>query len=228
MEVKQKIVLGVTALAFAGVGTFMYISRPLPAPTEMAGGVVDTGDLNSNPQTVQGEKIFTAIVGTNATYEIDETLNGQPKHVVGTTTNVLGQVTFNAADPSLSKVGIFKINARTLKTDSDRRDNTVGRIILKSAEDAHEYIIFEPSAVQDMTKVGDELIFTVPGKLTVAGVTKDVTFEGKATVEGNTMNATATATVKYQDFGMEIPKLKFLAWVDDKVKLSINFVGQAL
>lgn len=228
MGTKQKVAIGVAVAALAGISAFLFLSRPLSAPTEMAGGVVDTGDLNNTPQTGQGEKIFSAATGTNATFEIDETLNGQPKHVVGTTNNVLGQVTFNAVDPSLSKVGIFKINARTLKTDNDRRDNTVGRLILKSAEDAHEYIIFEPSAVQDMKKIGDELTFKVPGKLTVAGVTKDVTFEGKANVEGNTMNATATATVKYQDFGMEIPKLKFLAWVDDKVKLSINFVGQAL
>ncbi|MBP7992581.1 MAG: YceI family protein [Candidatus Magasanikbacteria bacterium] len=226
MGTKQKISIGIVVVALIGISSFLFLSRPLPAPTEMTADSLDTGDANSILQ--EGEVVYVASSGTTATFEIDETLNGKPKHVVGTTSDVQGQVTFNTIDPSLSKLGIFKVNARTLKTDEARRDNTVGRIVLKSADNANEFIIFEANGVKEMSKVGDELTFKIPGKLTVAGVTKDVTFSGTATVKEQTMNGTVSATILYKDFGIEIPNLPIIAWVDESVKITINFIGKTI
>lgn len=226
MGTKQKISIGIAVVALIGISSFLFLSRPLPAPTEMTADSLDTGDANSILQ--EGEVVYVASSGTTATFEIDETLNGKPKHVVGTTSDVQGQVTFNTIDPSLSKLGIFKVNARTLKTDEARRDNTVGRIVLKSADNANEFIIFEANGVKEMNKVGDELTFKIPGKLTVAGVTKDVTFSGTATVKEQTMNGTVSATILYKDFGIEIPNLPIIAWVDESVKITINFIGKTI
>lgn len=226
MGTKQKISIGIAVVALIGISSFLFLSRPLPAPTEMTADSLDTGDANSILQ--EGEVVYVASSGTTATFEIDETLNGKPKHVVGTTSDVQGQVTFNTIDPSLSKLGIFKVNARTLKTDEARRDNTVGRIVLKSADNANEFIIFEANGVKEMNKVGDELTFKIPGKLTIAGVTKDVTFSGTATVKEQTMNGTVSTTILYKDFGIEIPNLPIIAWVDESVKITINFIGKTI
>lgn len=234
METKQKAVLGVVGLALIGAGAFAYftyVSRPLPPPSKLdtQNNSIDTGDQNSN---LVGNEV-TYVVDPSKTwakFEIDETLYGKPKHVEGITSDVTGQITLNTTNPSLSKVGTFRINARTLKTDEPKRDNTVGRMILKSADPVNEFIIFEATETQDMpVKIteAEQFTFKIPGKLTVAGVTRDVTFQGKATLQGGILTGNAESIIKYQDFGMEIPKLKFLAWVDDKVKLSINFVGVA-
>ena len=228
MVTKQKMVLGVVILVAASAGAFMYVSRPLPPPsqTEVSDSApVDTGDVTVNKNEVT---YVSDPSKTWAKFEIDETLNGKPKHVEGLTSDVSGQITLNTTNPSLSKVGTFKINARTLKTDEPRRDNTVGRLILKSAEPANEFIIFEAIGLEGMpAKIAEaaEFTFKIPGKLTVAGVTKDVVFESRAVLMNGKLMGSAETTIKYSDFGMEIPQLPFLAWVDDKVKLSINFAG---
>lgn len=223
MNQTQKILTGLLLIGVIGFGVFSYLSRPLPEASVVTESTTDQTD--SKP----GEIIFVASSGSSATYEIDETLNGKPKHVVGTTNDVHGQVFFNTQDPKMSRVDTFKINARTLKTDSERQDNTVGRIVLKSAEAANEYIVFEPAPFEriEISEGDDVFSFTLPGKLTVAGVTQPVVFEGTAKFVDSKLQATARATVTYADFGIEIPSLPFLAWVDNKTTITLNFVGLA-
>lgn len=225
MNTTQKSLVGLVVAGVIGLGFFMYISRPLPPATTVPVSTSETVTTETTPTS--NTKIFVANSSSTASYEIDETLNGKPKHVVGTTNDVQGQVTFNLDNPKESILSTFKINARTLKTDSERRDNTVGRIVLKSAEPANEYITFEPGAWEkfEVTEQTGEMTFTVPGTLTVAGISKPVVFSGTATMTDSHLLVSARSVVKYADFGIEIPSLSFLAWVDDKVTLSINFVG---
>ncbi len=228
MGLKQKIGLILTILILAGIGAFLYISRPLPSASSPA----DILRATIKASLVEGEVAYLADNGKSwAKYEIDETLNGSPKHVEGLTNDIQGQIILNKTNPSLSKIGVFKINARTIKTDSAKRDNTVGRIILKSADVANEFIIFETSKIEGLPtdfKEASEFNFKIIGQLSVAGVTKEVTFNCKAVILNGKLLVNAETILPYSDFGMEIPKLPFLAWVDDKVKLSLNFVGQTL
>lgn len=61
----------------------------------------------------------------------------------------------------------------------------------------------------------------VQGKLTIHGVTKDVTTDGKLVIQGGKINTTATFNVLLADYGVSIPGL-----VADKVaktaKISVN------
>lgn len=61
----------------------------------------------------------------------------------------------------------------------------------------------------------------VQGKLTIHGVTKDVTTDGKLVIQGGKINATAAFNVLLADYGVSIPGL-----VADKVaktaKISVN------
>ena len=52
----------------------------------------------------------------------------------------------------------------------------------------------------------------VAGKLTMHGVTKDITVPGTITVTGNTLKASANFTIKLQDYGITVPGM-----VADKV-----------
>lgn len=218
---------GVVVIIVLAIGAFWYVSRPLPAPSTNTTATATT----TGPMAELGETAYALVAEkSEAKYEIDETLNGSPKHVVGTTTNVSGDLFVNMSEPAKSRLGTITINARTLKTDSDKRDNTVGRVILKSADEANEFITFEPAKLLGMPsklEEGKEFMFKVTGNLTAAGVTKEVTFDGKATPSGKTIVGTVSTVVKYSDFDMSIPKLPFLAWVDDKVTLTLNFVANA-
>ena len=234
METKRLALGGGFVVVAAGIGGFLYVSRPLPEPTKP----VDTVTVATEPILIEGRPDLapSGVVYTidptqsSAKYEIDELLNGKPKHVVGETGMVEGIVTINNEDPSLSKIGIITVNARTFKSDSEKRDNTVGRMILKSAEDAHEYIVFEPTNLTLMPKQitkDQEFTFKVTGKLTITGVTKEVTFDGKATQTNTAVKGLVTTTFTYGDFGLVVPDLPFLANVNKTAVLSLNFVAKA-
>lgn len=232
METSQRVALGIGAVAVIGVGAFFYVSRPLPEPSQPVENQVTEPILTEGRPDLAPSGTVYKIDPTqsSAKYEIDELLNGKPKHVVGETNNITGQVTVNNEDPSLSRIGTIKINARTFKTDSEKRDNTVGRMILKSAEDAHEFIVFEPTAVTLMPKQitkGTEFSFKVTGNLTITGVTKEVTFDAKAIQTDTEVKGLATITLTYGDFGLVVPDLPILANVNKTTKLTLNFTAKA-
>lgn len=227
MSTKKLLVAGIGGVAVVGVGIFMYVSRPLAAPSTNSAAP----GTASGVAATAGEMVFTIdAVRSEAKYEIDETLGGNPVHVVGTTKDVSGQIVVNTAYPMASKVGPISVNARTFKTDSDRRDNTVGRAILKSEESANEFITFSLVKwfeLPDKIEEGKEFPFSVIGNVTIAGKTQEVAFNGVVTKTGTTLVGKIESVIAYEDFGLTIPKLPFLAWVDNKVAISVNFTAVA-
>lgn len=224
MTKKTWLAVGAVVVIGAAGGAFLYISRPLAAPT-----VVSTP---TTPVVTQvGEQVFVIdSTKSTATYEIDETLSGTDVHVVGVSPDIRGQIVLNAANPMASQVGPITINARTFKTDSERRDNTVGRAILMSEDPANEFITFTVAKwfeVPEKIVDGEEFFFSVVGNVTIAGKTQEVAFNGKATKTGAVLVGSAESVINYADFGLTIPKLPFLAWVDDKVAISLNFTANA-
>ena len=75
---------------------------------------------------------------------------------------------------------------------------------------------------------GEELKFTLAGKMTIHGKTKDVTFDVVAKRSGGTLTATATAnpTWKFEDFGLRAPSVPFrVVSVTDEIKLIVDLVA---
>ncbi len=203
-------------------GAFLYLTRPVSAPSVPSVSA-------EVPVELPAEAIVFTIdsARSEAKFEINEVLNNQPFRVVGTTKDVSGEIGLNPADPNLTDTGIIKINARTLKTDSERRDGMIGRMILKS--EANEFILFAPQSFSGLPKnprVGQEYTFNTLGTLTIAGVSKDATFSVKA--KANTESeiiAIATASINYPDFSITIPSVPMVASVEKQVDLTFSFVA---
>ena len=81
---------------------------------------------------------------SQATFTLQEDLRGARTTVVGATSEIGGNIMVNLTDPSASSIGTILINARTLETDNSFRNRALRSQILKSAQDAHEFIVFEP------------------------------------------------------------------------------------
>ncbi len=214
-----------------GVGGFLYYTRPAPAPSAdvQQQGAASASVLET--QKREGQEVYRIVAAeSKAQFEIDETLNDKPVRVVGVTDQISGEVLFNASNPADSMLGEIRINARTLKTDNERRNGALSRLILKSDKDEFEYITFKPTAVTGMPAslaVGASAPVKITGDLTVRGVTKSVTFDTTLKYDNNsTLSGMAQTKVKYADFGLTIPKLSFLAWVDDAVTLKLQFVAK--
>jgi len=149
----------------------------------------DTGSTTeqSNPSTtLEGPVEETAYVidpsQSTASFQIDEVLRGEPTAVVGTTSEVAGQVGIDANDLGSSQFSEIVVNARTFTTDSDRRDRAIrGPVILDSGSDEHEFITFEPTAIDGLDGLeatpGETYDFAVTGALTIKGTTNEASFD---------------------------------------------------
>jgi polyisoprenoid-binding protein YceI len=190
---------------------------PTTAPAEPAAGAAPNETLRYTIVPDQSEARFT----------LTEELNGQPVTVVGATNQVAGELAVNPSDLSTAQVGVIQVNARTLATDSDRRDRAIRNFILST--DSFEYITFTPTGVQGLSgaaAVGQPYTFQIVGDLTIKDVTRPVTFD--ATVQAETaeqVTGSAKTSVNWADFGLAIPDVPFVANVSDAVTLEIDFVA---
>lgn len=164
-------------------------------------------------------------------FEIDEILNGNPKRVVGTTTEVAGEMLIDFGDPSASRLGAIVINVRTLETDSNFRNRAMRGPILGSASDENEFATFEPTDIEgipDRVSVGDRVSLAVAGDFTLSGVTRPIVFETEVTVVStDRIEVSGSATVLRSEFGLEIPDVPSVSDVGDEVLLVIDLVAVA-
>ncbi len=214
----MKKILGTLVIVGAvGVAAYLYITAPVSVPTTDVQTV--TGTLNPLSDKTTVYRISKE--GSLATYEIDETLSGKPKHVVGTTTQIAGDVAFTG--PQID-FGEIKIDARTFVTDSEKRDNALNRFILNTGKEGNEYIIFKPISTDysgSATETG-EMAMNVKGDLIISGVTQLAEFSVTMKFEGDKLVGTAKTTIKRSDYGIKIPELDFLANVSDNVTLTVK------
>lgn len=248
------VVVGVAALAFFWFsGGSGEASQPLEAPTlvvnptsEPATTVPTTvsepatasSDPTAEPTAETASQAETASEGTlfnivpeesEVSFTLSEELRGQPTVVVGVTDQVAGQLFVSFDDPAASQVGVIRINARTLETDSEFRNRAIRGQILRSAQDEYEFIDFTPTSIEGMpdeVTVGAPVTFQIVGDLKIQDITQPVTFDVTVTpVTEDRLEGVATTTVQRGDFGLTIPNAPGVANVSDEVELAINFVA---
>lgn len=220
----------VIIIAAVSTGAFLYMTRDIAAPSE---AVVDNAQQLETSDTSGDQTVFRISQDdSQVAYNIYEQLNGNDKTVVGSTTQVEGDILLNLNDLSQSQIGDISINARTFATDDDRRDNSVARFILQSESDANEFITFKATSISGLSStatVGDTLTFQVTGDLTIASVTQTATFNVSATLAtANQLTGHAETTVQRSAFNLSIPNVPFVANVGDDVTLKLDFVANAV
>ena len=185
------------------------------------------------PQATGDAKLFRIVPEeSEARYEIDELLRGEPTRVVGLTDQVAGDIIVDFANASASQVGVIRINVRTMETPEDRRDRAVRSRILQSAEDQYEFVDFTPTALEGLpgtVAVGDTATFTIVGDLKVRDITAEARFQTTVTVVAeDRLEGTAEATILRSTYNLVIPQVPFVADVGEEVLLGIKFVATAV
>ena len=198
-------------------------AAPQPAATQAPAAVQPTGDATL--YRIVSEE-------SEARYEIDEILRGEPFRVVGRTDQVAGDIILDFANAAASQIGVIRINVRTLMTDEERRDRATRSRILQSAEDAYEFVDFTPTSLEglpDAVSVGDTATFTIVGDLKIREITAEARFEATVNVVAeDRLEGTAEATVLRSTYDLIIPNVPFVADVSDEVLLGIEFVATAV
>ncbi|MCR4278790.1 MAG: YceI family protein [bacterium] len=235
---KLPIIVGILLVLIAG--TYFFVTRSTKGPSDETVGmrvpgssdvedtVVQEDGSSLEAQNVEGQNSYSITSGS-AEFRIDEMLRGEPKQVIGKTENVSGTIFINREDLASSAFGTIRINARTLETDDESRNNMIRRFILKTEDDANEFIAYHPTKVLNLSGSlvsGEKKIFSILGDMTIANVTKPVAFDVEATfTDVGTVEVRAAGKVRYSDFEITIPSVPFVADVTEDVFLVVSFTA---
>lgn len=216
--------------------TAVAVEPTKAAPTD-APAIVETeallGDSSSGDSTVPSDTTGAGLVvyqisqeGSQVRFNIFEELRGAPKDVIGVSDQVAGEIAVDLGDLGNTQVGVIQINARTLVTDEDRRNQAIRNRILNT--DQYEFITFTPTQVIGLSGgavAGQSFSFQIAGDLTIRDITKPVVFDVSATLAADgRITGSASTTISRADFNLIVPDLPFIANVSDEVKLEIDFV----
>ena len=218
----------VAVVAIFSIGAFLYLTRGVATPSiavQDSVAEISSADASANQVVYRISQADSKVE-----YNIAEVLNGADKTVVGTTTQVAGDILLDLSDPSQSQIGDISIDASTFATDDTRRDNSVARFILQSETAANEFITFKTTSITGLPTssiaVGDTITFQVTGDLTISGTTKQATFDVTATLNSDDkLVGSAQTTVNRSDYSLTIPNVPFVANVGDVATLKISFVA---
>ncbi len=208
-------------MAVVGYAAYAYAVRPVTPPTQDINEVspkLPAGSATSTVYKISQEKSLV-------TFEMNELLNNKPKLVVGTTTQIAGNIAFT--DGKI-EFGGLAINAKTFTTDNENRNRAIVNLILKSNKPENEFITFKPATSSQAIELGKKAAFDLSGDLTISGVTKPATFRVELTATEDSVSGKATARIKRSDFDLVIPNLSFIANVDDEFPVTVDVAADRI
>lgn len=223
--VRNGLIITAVGILLIGVLWFLLLSSSsqsvlqlTPIPIELSENIDDYTIFEIDPEQ------------SSVSFTLDEILRGLPTTVNGRSQHLSGQIALNLTDPTASQVGIIQINAQTLQTGNEFRDNAIHTFILESEK--FERIVFEPRKISGLPKqfsLNEPATFQIEGDLTIRDITQSVAFTTTATVTNpSTLIGSATAQIDRTAFNLQIPDVPNVANVNNHVTLMIEFVGAAI
>ena len=219
----------VAAIALAGGGAYVYFFSGLrSSPTTLG-----LSSASASPTTSSGTGLsgtWTVTTGSLAGYRVKELFVGQTsKHeAVARTSTVSGTMAISGDAASGYQVNGITITAvltslhsvdSVAGRDVTQRDGYVSRQMnLQQFPNA----TFTASAVTVPGPVtGQTVDLSIPGKLTVHGVTKDVTATAKAQIAGGKLEVAGSVAMDMTDYGVSPPSVPFTT-VDSQVTVEFD------
>jgi len=209
---------GIAVIVLAGVGGYVYFFSNLrSSPTALG--------LSSSPSPATTASsglagTWKVTTGSLAGYRVQELFVGETsKHLaVARTSNVSGGLTVSGVSSDGSG---YQVSAITLTADLSslqsvdtvagrnvaQRDGVVSRQL--NVQQFPSATFAATSASVPGTVVTSQVDVTVAGRLTIRGVTKDVTVSAKAQVSGDKIEIAGTTTINMTDYGVTPPQFPF-------------------
>lgn len=165
----------------------------------------------------------------NVQFQLDAPLES----ISGTATGIAGSVAFDPANPSATSGRIILDTASMTVGNPMMRDHLHSANWLDVAK--HPTIVFEAATLANVRTQGTQILADVSGKLTVKGITRDVTVPvaftyladklgarlGNDKVKGDLLVLRATFTINRSDFGIQAGQNTDKVAEDIKLTLSI-------
>jgi polyisoprenoid-binding protein YceI len=214
------VVVGLVALA-GGAGYVYYFSGLRSAPAQLGLSATPTATTSPSSTPTAAASLtgtWTVTTGSVAGYRIKELFAGQAsKHeAVARTSAVSGGLTVSG-DPSAYKISDLTLTAglATLHSvdtvagrDVTQRDGVVSRQL-----DVQQFpaATFTATSALVAGAVSSQAVdVTVTGKLTIHGVTKDVSIKAKAQLAGDKAEIAGSTSIVMTDYGVSPPQVPFV------------------
>lgn len=219
----------------------VVLGRPAAAqetPAEIAPGVLEgepaaldctigADGLSVTPPAETDAAFAIVSEKSEARYRAQEELAGRGAvEAVGATSAFIGQILFDGEGTPLA-CSRFDIDLRTLASDQPRRDNYLyGNTLQTEQFPLATFVLSEVKGLDEPLTEGEEKTFTLVGNLTVHGVTKLVAWEATVTLDGDTLDGTATTTFDMPDFDITPPVVGAVISLDESVALEVDIIAQ--
>lgn len=231
-----RIVAIIAVLAIVGggaYGTWYLFFRPT-GPATVGSSSLPSASLSAvaPPASADGTWRVDTSIGSFSDfsssfvgYRVQEQLAGIGANTaVGRTPDVSGSLTLSGTTVTAVEV---TANLATLKSDDDRRDNSLRRQALETASyPTATFRLTEPIQIGSLPADAATFSVTAKGELTLHGVSKPVTINVKATRTGGMITITGAMTITFADFGIQKPSSFIVLSVDDHglMELQLHFV----
>jgi polyisoprenoid-binding protein YceI len=198
---------------------------------------VDETRANNSANTGSSLTLFSIVPAeSRVRFELEEHLRsaktgwslGALITVVADTDQVAGELALDPNNLAASQVGVIRVNARTFDTDEYMRERAIKNRILDTAE--YEFITFAPtniSGLPEKADIGDTVTFSLDGDLTIRDTTLAQTFAVTATlISDSEIHGSGSTVVLREEYGLTIPNVPNVTFVEEEVELYIDFVAR--
>ncbi|MDQ2786498.1 MAG: YceI family protein [Chloroflexota bacterium] len=215
------------------VTPFANVNTTVPTGTTVAAAPPATGAIlpATTTATTDGPSGATTYAvnadQSQAKVTVNEKLAFLPSNsdAVLTTNAMQGQIVLGA-DGKPSDGSKIQVDLRTLKSDQTMRDNYIRQTTLQSdTYPLAEFVITGADGLNGPMQNGQQTTFKLLGTMTIHGVTKPVTFDTAATMNGGTLTGTATTAFTFEDFGMTPSNKANIVTVNDLITLQMTITA---
>ena len=164
---------------------------------------------------------------STASFSINEVLLGNNKTVVGTSSDVQGNFSVDLNDLSSLQMQRLEVNAKDFTTDNRRRNASLHNRILDT--EAYPSILFEFSSIEEIAELeGGSVTALIKGLVTIKEVVREESFIVRLNkLSDSELQGSASTTILYENYGLNIPPVPMVASVEDEVILTIDFFAVA-
>ena len=216
--------LALSFLVVVGVGAVMnrsIISAALLADDEVDLTLPLVEPLRAGP----GETVYRIDPErSSATVAVTEQLAGSDNDVELVTHGIAGDIGV-AQGATAVRLGAIAVNVEQLTSDNSLRDKMIRHEFLESSE--HPEVRLDGATVTlpgdaTATEVADA---TIEGTLHVKGVDRPTTWSVDAHLDGDTLTASATTTIKMSDFGVGPINKAGLVGTEDDMRVTLRLTA---
>ncbi len=148
-----------------------------------------------------------------------------PNDAVGSTSSIDGRLSIDGQGRVVAGDSRFTVDVGTLRSDAERRDNYIRRRTLET--ERHPTVVFVPTELRGLRgplpQTGTTT-FELIGDLTVRDTTRRITWQATASFSGSEIGVQARTEFRFEDFGLQIPRVAVVLSVEDRIRLEADLL----